>query len=227
MVFVLATDLSRGGDGILAANDIQSVSDLKGRSVAVLSGSASLFYFNVVLNAFGLSLADVELVDLSAEDAATAFMLQEVDAAVTFEPWLSEGEKVAHGHRLIDSSGGLGELHLGLVTPARVFRERERDFEALGRAWDSGVSYARAHPDESREIMMRGLHWSEDAAGFAAMLDTFVWFDGEANRQFFGTADQPGPIYDTMHESIDILSEMGELKMALTPADVIAHGVWD
>ena len=35
--------------------------------------------------------ADVELVDLGAEDAAQAFLLREVDAAVTYEPFLSAG----------------------------------------------------------------------------------------------------------------------------------------
>jgi hypothetical protein len=30
-----------------------------------------------------------------------------------------------------------------------------------------------------------------------------------------------------MREGLEVLSEMGELKMELSPADVIAHGVWD
>jgi NitT/TauT family transport system substrate-binding protein len=230
MVCVLLTDVSRGADGILAANDIQSIPDLKGRSVAVLSGSAQQYYLNVVLKEFGLSQADVEIVDLSAEDAATAFLLQEVDAAVTYEPWLSEGQKAQHGHLLIDTSGGLGEIwgaYTGLVTPVRVFRERESDFEALGRAWDASVAYARAEPEEALEIIRRSLGWDEDPAGFAAMFDGFEWLDGESNRQIFGTADQPGPIYETMREGLEVLSEMGKLKMELSPADVIAHGVWD
>jgi NitT/TauT family transport system substrate-binding protein len=227
MVCGLLTDVSRGADGILAANDIQNVPDLKGRSVAVLSGSSQLYYLNVVLKEFGLSQVDVEIVDLSAEDAATAFQLQEVDAAVTYEPWLSEGQKAQHGHLLIDTSGGIGEIYAGLVTPVRVFRDRERDFEALGRAWDAGVAYARANPEEALDIMRRSLGWDEGLAGFAAMFDRFEWLDGEANRQTFGTTDQPGPIYETMREGLEVLSEMGELKMELSPADVIAHGVWD
>jgi NitT/TauT family transport system substrate-binding protein len=227
MVCVLLTDVSRGADGILAANDIQSVPDLNGRSVAVLSGSFQLYYLNVVLKEFGLSQADVEIIDLSAEDAATAFLLQEVDAAVTSEPWLSEGQKAQHGHLLIDTSEDLGEMYAGLVTPVRVFRERESDFEALGRAWDASVAYVRAEPEEALEIMRRSLGWDEDPAAFAAMFDRFEWLDGESNRRIFGTADQPGPIYETTREGLEILSEMGELKMELSPADVIAHGVWD
>lgn len=227
MQCVSAISLSSGGEGILAANDIRSVPDLKGRSVAVLRGSVLLYYLNVVLNASGLRQADVEIVDLSHEDSATAFLLQQVDAAVTQEPWLSAAQEAEHGHRLIDSSAGLGAIYDCLVTPAEMFRARESDFEAIGRAWDAAVRYARAHPDEANRIMMAGLGLDEDPAAFAGMLETIEWLDGDANREFFGTADQPGPIYEVMQEAIDVLSQMGELKMALTPADVIAQGVWD
>ena len=75
--------------------------------------------------------------------------------------------------------------------------------------------------------MRHSLGWAEDPAGFAAMFDGFEWLDGESNRQFFGTAEHPGPIYETMREGLGVLSEMGQLKMELAPADVIAHGVWD
>ena len=108
-----------------------------------------------------------------------------------------------------------------------MFRERESDFEALGRAWDAGVAYARAQPEDAREIIRHKLGSDEDPAGFAAMFKKFEWLDGEANRQFFGTRDHPGPLYDTTQEAIGVLSAMGELNMELFPADVIGHGIWD
>ena len=40
LVCVLMLDDSRGADGILASRDIRTIADLKGRSVAVLHGSA-------------------------------------------------------------------------------------------------------------------------------------------------------------------------------------------
>ena len=49
------------------------------------------FYLNVLLGEVGLSEADLEVVDPSAEDAVQAFLLQEVDAAVTLDPWLTQG----------------------------------------------------------------------------------------------------------------------------------------
>jgi NitT/TauT family transport system substrate-binding protein len=80
---VLMLDDSRGGDGILATNDIQTIADLKGKSVAFGFRGISQFYLDVLLREAGLSEADIEVVDLPADKAAEAFMLQEVDAAVT------------------------------------------------------------------------------------------------------------------------------------------------
>ena len=107
-----------------------------------------------------------------------------------------------------------------------MFRERESDFEALGRAWDASVAYARAQPEEAREIMRHRLGSDEDPAAFAAMFDKFEWLDGEATANFRHGGPTRTDLRD--HAGGDrVLSEMGELKMALSPADVITHGVWD
>jgi NitT/TauT family transport system substrate-binding protein len=118
---VLMLDDSRGGDGILATNDIQTISDLKGKSVAFGHRSVPQFYVNVLLRDVGLSETDIEVVDLRAEEAAEAFMMQEVDAAVTWEPYLSQGRNVAHGHLLTDSSERPGLIGDCLATKASIF----------------------------------------------------------------------------------------------------------
>src|ERR1700742_2249084 len=45
--YVVAIDDSDGGDGIVANKDITSLTDLKGKQVAVSEGSVSEFYLNV------------------------------------------------------------------------------------------------------------------------------------------------------------------------------------
>jgi NitT/TauT family transport system substrate-binding protein len=54
VVCVLAMDDSRGADGVVASKDIQSIADLKGKSVAVLRGGLQQFYLNVLLEEAGL-----------------------------------------------------------------------------------------------------------------------------------------------------------------------------
>ena len=228
VVCALVMDDLQGADGVVASKDIQSIADLKGRSVAALRGGVPHFYLNVLLKEAGLSETDIEVVDLIPEDAGQAFLLQEVDAAVTSEPWLTQGKEAAHGHLLTDSSEQPGLIVSCLMTRSSVFGERKNDFQALARAWDAAVRYVEAHPDEANAIMARHLGGGlEDPAVFAETLRGVGFYDAERNREYFGTPDHPGPIYETMQEAIDVWSSIGMLKMQVSPADVIAHGILD
>ena len=95
--------------------------------------------------------------DLSAEDAAQAFLLQEVDAAVTYEPFLTQAKNAEHGHLLIDDSHHPGLVVDCLMTTAGIFNSRKEEFKALAQAWDAAVKYVAAHPDEANEIMARNM----------------------------------------------------------------------
>jgi NitT/TauT family transport system substrate-binding protein len=228
LVCVLMLDESRGADGVLAARDIRTIADLKGRSVAVLHGSVSHFYLSVLLAEAGLTQADLEIVDLNAEDAGEAFLLQEVDAAVTWEPWLRQGRTTEHGHLLTDSSERPGLIVDGLLTRADVFAARRDDFRAVARAWDAAVGYFKDHPEEAVAIMARHVGgWLEDPAVFADTLEGVGFFDAESNQEYFGTPERPGQIYQTAEYAIDLWSSVGMLKAPLSPADIIAHGIWD
>jgi NitT/TauT family transport system substrate-binding protein len=228
LVCVLALDESRGGDGVLATNDIHTVADLRGKSVAVLPGSIGHFYLIVLLKEAGLSEADIEVVDLSAEDAGEAFSLQEVDAAVTNDPFLSQAKNAEHGHVLTDTTEQPGLLVDCLMTRADVFNDRKDDFQAVARAWDAAVKYVEAHPDEANEIMARHLGGGlEDPAAFGDTLKGVGFYDAKGNQKYFGTPDHPGPIYETMQQAIDVWSSIGMLHMQVSPADVIRHGIWD
>ena len=225
---VLVLTDSQGGDGMLATNDIRTIADLKGKSVAFGYRGISQFYLNVLLKEAGLGEADIEVVDLPADQAAEAFMLGEVDAAVTWEPYLTQGKAVAHGHLLTDSSERPGLLGDCLATTTTIFNRRKPEFAALARAWEAAVRFIEAHPDEANAIMARNMgDWLEDPAVFADMLRGVALYDAARNREYFGTPEKPGQIYQTMQYAIDVWSDLGMLKVKLTPADVIAHGIFD
>ena len=227
-VCVLALDDSIGGDGIVALKEIQGVADLKGRTVAFANPSVSEFYLNVVLQEAGLSAADIEPVLLSGQDAGEAFLLREVDAAVTWEPWLTEGATAEHGHLLTDSSERPGLIVDCLVTKASVFKQRKGDFQAFARAWAAAVDYYDAHPEEAIEIMSRHVGgWLEEPAAFAETLEGVRLYGRERSEAYLGTPQNPGPIYQTAQKAIDVWSGIGRLKTDISPADMIGHGIWD
>jgi NitT/TauT family transport system substrate-binding protein len=227
LLCLLVNDDTRGADGIVANKDIRSIADLEGKMVAVPFGSTSQFYLNALLSEAGLSEADLEVVDLQGDQGGEAFLLQEVDAVVTFEPWLTQAKNADHGHLLTDTSEQPGLLVDCMVTTADVFRERQAEFRSFGRAWDAAVDYVDAHPRESNAIIARHLGGSlEDPAVVGESLSGIHFYDGEENREYFGTPDHPGQIHETMQRIIDVWSSLGRVKADISPADVIGHGVW-
>ncbi len=227
-VCLLALDELRGGDGIVANQDIRSIADLKGKTVAFPKGTVSEFYLNVLLRRAGLAEADLETVDLSADDAGNAFLLQEVDAAVTWEPWLTQGRQAPHGHLLANSSETPGLLVDCLVTKLAALERRRPEFAAFARAWSDAVDYAAEHPDEANPIMARHVgDGIEEPAAFAEVLKGTRLYDLARNREYFGSREKPGQIYQTSQYAIDVWSSLGALHARISPADVIVHGVWD
>jgi NitT/TauT family transport system substrate-binding protein len=225
---VLVLDDSRGADGIVANKDIRSIADLKGKTVAVAVDSSMQFYLNLLLREAGLSEADLgEVVDLWGDEAAEAFVLREVDAAVTWEPDLTPAKNVPHGHLLFDTSERPGLIVDCLLTTADTLTDHQAAFRALGRAWDAAVDFIDAHPDEANRIIAGYFGGAlEDPAVVGASLRGVHLYDGEENRAYFGTPDRPGQIYETMQLIIDVWSSLGRLKADISPADVISHGVW-
>ena len=156
----------------------------------------SQFYLNVLLKEAGLSEADIETVDLSADDAGNAFLMREVDAAVTWEPWLTQGKAMpstAISWPTRPSSPGL--LVDCLVAKADCLRaiagQSSRRWRAPGMR---RCDYVEAHPDEANEIMARHVGgWLEDPAVFAETLKGVRFYDAARNREYFGTPDQPRP----------------------------------
>jgi NitT/TauT family transport system substrate-binding protein len=224
---VMALDESRGADGIVATKDIRSIVDLKGKVVAFPERTVSEFFLNLLLRKAGLGRADIEHVEMTADDAGDAFLMQEVDAAVTWEPFLTQGKQSEHGHLLADSSETPGLIVDCLLARLEVLDGRLAEFRALARAWDAAVHYVEAHPDEANQIMARHVGgWLEDPAVFAETLKGVRFYDSARNREYFGTQEQPGQIYQTAQYGIDIWSSLGALDAPLTPADVIRHDLW-
>ena len=90
------------------------------------------------------------------------------------------------------------------------------------------MDYAEAHPGEANEIMARYVGDElQDPVAIAEALRGIGLYDADGIREYLGTPDKHGPIYDTMRHAIDFMSSVGMLKVELSPADVIAHGVLD
>lgn len=223
--YILAVDNSKGGDGIVALKDIKSISDLKGKKVAFETGSVSQFFLNAVLKEAGMSESDIEVVNMTATDAGVAFAAGQVDAAVTWEPALSQGANSANGHLLLSSADKPGLItDVVAVTPETQARYGE-ELKAFVRAWYRALDFIKTNPDEANQIMAEGVGgWLADPTVFAETLAGIQYLDKEANAEFFGSAQAPGQLTKTLGYALEIWSEKGRIQMQLKPEDLIDYG---
>lgn len=222
--YVLALDDSAGGDGIVARKEIKSVKDLKGKKVAFAEGSVSQFFLNVLLKEAGLTQKDIEAVNMKPEDAGAAFVAGKVDAAVTWEPWLSKGKAAPHGHILVDSSKTPGLITDVLILRRDVVAKRGKEIQGLVNAWNKAVAYWEKNPVESNEIMAKGVgDWLKDPKVFADVLSGVKFYNKAGNAKFFGTPQKPGDMYKVVQNAIDIWGSFGKLQAKVTSKDLINH----
>ncbi len=220
--YVLALDESSGGDGILARSDVQSIADLKGKKVAFNEGSVSQFWLNVILKENGMSQDDIEMVNMTADDAAAAFMAGRVDVAVTWEPHLTEVRKSNQGHVLIDSSKIPGVITDVIAVSCDTAEQRADEIKALVRGWNRAVEYWKEHPGEANAIMAKGVGgWLADPADFAESEKGVTFFDEATNKAYFGTENQPGNLYKIVDFAIEIWGGLGKLQTTPKSEDFI------
>jgi NitT/TauT family transport system substrate-binding protein len=90
------------------------------------------------------------------------------------------------------------------------------------------VEYVEAHPDEAMPIMARHMGGGlDDPEAFAKTLETIRFFDRDGHRAYFGTPENPGPIYQAAQHAIDVYSDLGVLTFKLSPSDLVIHGILD
>jgi len=83
----IQVDWSRGGDAIVVRKGINTVADLRGKTIAVALGTASHSLLIKVLESNGLAMTDVQVKLVSdGIEAAKIYKSGEVDAAVVWSP---------------------------------------------------------------------------------------------------------------------------------------------
>jgi NitT/TauT family transport system substrate-binding protein len=218
-VQVLGLDASVGGDGIVAEKDITSPAQLKGQEVAVSEGSTSQWLLAYVLDQAGLSLDDVKQVDLTSADAGAAFAAGRVPVAVTWEPWLSRAEENPDGQVLVST-----KKYPDIITDQVGFspdfvKENPDSVRAFIKGYAMAVDFLRTNEDDALADVTEYLGQEPD--DIKAVMETVPIWSIDESKKYYGTADNPGPIYDIFTESAEFWKNIGEIESVPDPKEAI------
>ena len=205
--YVCTMDASTGGDGLVATKDIKTVNDLKGKTVALDKSATSYYFFMQVLADSDLTEDDVKISDMGNDEAGEALLSGKVDAAVTWEPILSE---CADKGTLLASSKDYDKTIIDVLTVSNTFAEKNPDiYDALADCWNRSVDYLNENFEDGCAIMAKGLDLEaseveEECAGI-------TFYDKAMNEEFADTSKE-GNAYEIAQSMAKFWKEKGEMK---------------
>ena len=152
-VVVLVNDNSAGNDKIIVAPGINTVKDLKGKTVALEEGVVNDFLLSLALEKYGLSRNDVIIRGMNTGDAAAAFSLGEVDAVGAFPPFWSIALEREGSKELISSQEFPGAIPDLLVVTQKLIDEQPEQVQGLVNTWFDILNFIENNPQRADQIM--------------------------------------------------------------------------
>ncbi|CAK0769836.1 NitT/TauT family transport system substrate-binding protein [uncultured Gammaproteobacteria bacterium] len=181
--------------GLVVGPGVGGVADLKGKRVGTTKGTTNDLFLRIMLSGADLSIRDVEEVELSPNEMATALAGGRVDAASNVAGYLEPMAAALPGSKVLLSDGNFLDYWL-LVAADDLPRRNPEAIVRMLRALAAAEDYIRAHPDISRKIRDRYVPGQSNELSdytFALRLDMVIARTMTNNARILSGPEQPLP----------------------------------
>ena len=207
--YVCTMDASTGGDGLIATAEIKSMDDLAGKTVALDKSATSYFFFLQALADSNITEDQITIVEMGNDEAGEAFIAGKVDAAVTWEPALSNCSEREGGHILV-SSADYPKAIIDVLTVSTKFAEENPDvYDVLYSCWCKAVDYLNSNFEDACAIMAEGLDLEKEEVMDECSGITF--YDKAMNDEFNDTSKE-GNVYEIATMATSFWLEKGYMS---------------
>jgi len=180
---VLIADYSHGGDVIISTAQINSVKELKGKTVGCEVSSLGTYILGKALAEHQMTLADINIVNIEQDSVGEALESRKVVAVVTYPPY-SIALQSTGDYRQIFTTKAIPEDILDVLSISEnVLQQQPLLVEKMHQAWKLAFDYLQQHPEEVVAMMaaQEGLSASE----YVNALDGLNLLSIEQQRQLF------------------------------------------
>jgi len=158
-MMILITDYSNGNDMIVAKPGIKSVTDLKGKKVAVEVGLVEHLLLRNAMKKAGMQSGDIEIVNAKTNEMPQVLTAKDVSAVGAWQPVSGEAMKATPGSKAIYTSADEPGLIYDVlaVNPASV-KARRAEWQKVVQLWDKVVAYIedpKTQPDAVKIMAAR------------------------------------------------------------------------
>ena len=183
---IFQLDKSYGADGMVVKPGINSIKDLKGKTVAASApGTAPYFTLAWFLAKNGLTIKDVNVVNLEPQAAANAMIAgtANLDAAMTYEPYLGAVRAKPEAGKIIATTLDYPMVMDTFGCTPKFLADNPKAAKALADGYFDAVAMIKAEPQKAFTIM--GADVKQSAEQFEKSQAYLRWQDRAANQKFF------------------------------------------
>jgi len=203
---IFQLDKSHGADGMAVREDIASIADLKGKTIAASTpGTSPYFFLAYILKENGLSVKDVNVVNLEPGPAAQAFVAGQNDAAMSYEPYLSTVRAAPDQGKIIATTLDYPAVMDTFGCTPEFLADNPEAAKAIATSYFEALDMIKAEPEKAYGIMGADVKQSAEAFGQSAKF--LEWQDKAANKTFF-----EGEFMTFSEKAADLLMEIGIIK---------------
>lgn len=184
MTQVLLLDKSNGGDGMVVRNSIGSIKELKGKTIAVDgAGTVPHFMLTYILEKNGMSLQDVIRVTMGPQQAAQTFLAGQYDAAMTYEPYMSQVRGRADQGKILVTTKDYPVVIDTLAFKPEFIKKNPKAVQAVVNSFFEALEMIQKEQGKAYELM--GSAVKQTGAQFGGSAQFIQWQDKKANQAYF------------------------------------------
>jgi NitT/TauT family transport system substrate-binding protein len=154
---IYVTDYSGDVDGILTSRKITKPEDLRGKKIAREDVPYEIIFLGEFLKLGGMTEKDVQIVSMTAEEGAKAFVAGKVEAVATYDPFVSKALKQRPDAHLLFTAKNSNIIPNAIAAQAKVIESRRSDILAYLRAVEKGLKFSAANQTEANGLMSKWL----------------------------------------------------------------------
>ncbi|MBT4277428.1 ATP-binding cassette domain-containing protein [Candidatus Falkowbacteria bacterium] len=209
---------SIGGDAILTKKEIKKVEELRDKTIAIERGWISHFFLLYVLKKHGMDEKNVKIVHMRGSDIGAALIANKVDAAVLWEPWLSQAQKLSSTKTLISTKEEPVIIDV-LATTKDIAKKKNIEIKKFVNSWFESLNYADRNKERAHTLMAIPLGISTKE--LRELLKQLQFIDINYNKKLLGTKTNPGTLINLIDKISDVWLYNKQIKNKVNSKNLI------
>ncbi|MCU4413921.1 ABC transporter substrate-binding protein [Acinetobacter sp. WU_MDCI_Axc73] len=221
-IMIMATDYSAGNDVIIAKSGINSIQDLKGKSVATEKGLVDHLLLSTALTDAKIPLTDIKLVNSVTNQLPQVFASPDISAIAVWQPVANQALKSVAGSKIIYTSKDKpGLIYDTLSVNMSHLSTHKEEWKKMIQVWDKTVKYINDPATHADAVKIMANRVGVDPVQYEQFVGGTHLLDVEANKKVFTKGQGFDSIYGSTYHVNKFNVANGVYKTEMDVDDLI------